>query len=597
MMKLPEQQRITAAIESIGCLHPVDSAALAAIFQRYAGLPFKLDGLNEMTTGRLSGADLRAAIPLLIQQGFLFSVKKIWGERLFYIPFDLLSSLQERYTVYPIELSNKVDIDLYKESKRGLAYDLFRILAWIEFNGLPVTVKGTPYQKALNKMEGQIHLTAEDIVGLSLYYTDQDVYSPHIAVVFDMLMKFDLIDKEQREWRLNTVNLRSWLELDIQEMNSAIFRQLLLRYVPSDAVLQHFVFRTASSDLSCGVWYGLQDVLTSLRRQGILKECISKEQDLWMRSWLTALCGFGWLELGYGQEEQLYLRWLVKPRFTKEMEFPKQQLIDAEALSVDMSEINISIAMNRHPRSGRCHIQPDFEILVPPDVSFEVRWVLEAFSDNITMDTMSVYQINRSSVTLAARQGLSSKEILAVLHEQSSGVPNNVRLAIEQWSREIEQIIIPEKQRSWSKDHKTVDTTFVGVISGVTGLPVEQGWIFSGRDYKSYERDDVIPTTTELFPGLEDIPVIWFKEMRDYHVSTARKIIAQALTWHTKIELQIQGETVEYLPLTLIGEESWKMKGVMFTMKDSIGVEHVLAPGEWEALRLIIPDIKRKMLQ
>lgn len=84
MMKLPEQQRIAAAIARMGYLHPVDSAALAAIFQRYAGLPFKLDGLNEMTTGRLSGADLRAAIPLLIQQGFLFSVKKIWGSSCLY---------------------------------------------------------------------------------------------------------------------------------------------------------------------------------------------------------------------------------------------------------------------------------------------------------------------------------------------------------------------------------------------------------------------------------------------------------------------------------------------------------------------------------
>lgn len=596
MMKLPEQQRIATAIESIRCLHPVDSEALAAIFQRYAGLPFKLEGLNEMTTGRLSGADLRSAIPLLIQQGYLSSIKKIWGERLFYIPFDLLSSLQEWYTVHPIDLSKEVNVVLYKESKRGIAYDLFRILAWIELNGLPVTVKGTPYQKALGKMESQIDLTAEDIIGLSLYYSDQDVYSPHIAVVFDMLMKFDLIVKEQKEWRVNPVVLRTWLRLDMQEMNSAILRQFLLRYVPAEAVLQHFVFRTVASDLSCGVWYGLEDVLTSLRRQGVLKEALTKEQDLWMRSWLTALCGFGWLELGHGQEEQFVLRWLVKPSFTKEMEFPKQLFTDDRALFVDMPEINIPLATSYYLRSGRCHIQPDFEVLVPPDVSFEVRWELEGFSDNVTMDTMSLYRLSRSSVTTAARQGLSSKEILDMLHERSTGVPNNVRLAIEQWSREIEPIIA-DKQRSWCKDQKIADTTFVGVISGVTGVTVEQGWIFSDRDYKSYERDDVIPTTTELFPGLEDIPVIWLKEMRDYHVSTARKIISQALTWRTKIELLILGEKVEYLPLTLIGEASWKMRGVMFTMKGSIGIEHVLAPGEWEAIRLIVPDIKRKMLQ
>lgn len=549
-----------------------DKEALSAIFRRFAGQPFKLEGLNEIASGRLSGADIRASIPVLLQQGYLFAVRKVWGERLYYIPFELLPLLQEMYSVPSIKAYEGLDVFLYRETKRGLACDMFRTMAWISINRLPVTVKGTPYQKALSKIGGLISLESEEIMGLSLYYPHQEVYALPVAVVFDMLMAFDLIEQEQGEWRLNQANLGSWLKLDLQEMNSALFRQVMLRYVPADAILQHFVFRITSASIQSGMWYDLQNVLDSLQQQGIHTGALPLEQELWMRSWLIALCGFGWMELGQGKDQQIYLRWIDKP---------------------DMMNGREPMTEKGQPRSGLCHVQPDFEILVPPDVSFAVRWELESCFDHITMDIMSLYRISRSSVTEAARNGRSSKEILALLEEQSSGIPENVRLAIEQWGRELNQDKYAKRMLMLSNVQEAANTS---VITRVNGLLGRQGWIFCGSDYKNYEYDDVIPEVNDLFPGLEDVPMMWVKEMRSYHVSTARKIIAQALYWRTKIALKIHGEIIECLPLAVVGEENWKVKGLMFSKEETIGAQHELAPIEWEAIQLLLPDIKRKMM-
>ncbi|GGH25745.1 helicase-associated domain-containing protein [Paenibacillus segetis] len=572
-MEIFEYQQASSVIVKLAALSLADEEALSAIFRRFAGQPFTLQGLNEVTRGRLSGADIRASIPVLLQQGYLHAVKKVWGERLYYIPFDLLPQLQEMYVLPSIRSYDGLDVFLYRESRRGLACDMFRTLAWISMNRLQITAKGTLYQKVLSKIGGLISLESEDIMGLSLYYPYQEVYAPPVAVVFDMLIAFDLIVQEHGEWLLNQVNVRSWLKLDLEEMNAAFFRQIMLRYVPTDAVLQHFVFGITSSSIQSGMWYGLQNVLDSLEQQGIFTGSLLPEQQLWMRSWLIALCGFGWMELGQGRDEKLYLRWVDKP---------------------DMMRERGGVPEGVHLHTGLCHVQPDFEILVPPDVSFTVRWELESCFEHITMDIMSLYRISRLSVTQAVRNGRSSKDILTLLEEHSTGVPEHVRLAIEQWGREMDQTKHDERMRIINGTQETAD--FRVSINRVNGLLGRQGWIYCGSEYKNYEYDDGIPEVHDLFPGLEDTPVMWIKEMRAYHASTTRKIIVQALLWRTKIALKIRGEVVECLPLAVVGEENWKVRGLMFLKEENKGAEHELAPGEWEAIQLLLPDIKRKML-
>lgn len=66
------------------------------ILRRFAGLPFKLERLDEAASGRVTGADLRAALPGLLRTGELAAVRKAWGEKLYYIPPERLPLLWEQ---------------------------------------------------------------------------------------------------------------------------------------------------------------------------------------------------------------------------------------------------------------------------------------------------------------------------------------------------------------------------------------------------------------------------------------------------------------------------------------------------------------------
>lgn len=90
---------------------------------------------------------------------------------------------------------------------------------------------------------------------------------------------------------------------------------------------------------------------------------------------------------------------------------------------------------------------------------------------------------------------------------------------------------------------------------------------------------------------------MWWKELRAYHHSTARQIVAQAKGWQTKIALQIGGDTVLCLPLELRGDEEWSVKVRTFPSPSGEGrgeeSELWLSPGDWRAMRLILPEIAR----
>ncbi|WMT42527.1 hypothetical protein RE628_09400 [Paenibacillus sp. D2_2] len=52
---------------------------MEAMIRKFAGSPFTLSKLNTAAADRLSGAELRAAMPDLLHKGQVAAVKKSWG--------------------------------------------------------------------------------------------------------------------------------------------------------------------------------------------------------------------------------------------------------------------------------------------------------------------------------------------------------------------------------------------------------------------------------------------------------------------------------------------------------------------------------------
>ncbi|MNO59097.1 hypothetical protein D3C76_496770 [compost metagenome] len=610
------------------------------IFTLFAGLPFKLQNLQDSASGAICGAELLAEVPELLRTGRLASYKKVWGERLYYIPAEVIPELWRELEPIKQAKQNEHQVALHRAAKPGLALDIFKTLAWIGRHGLKLTSKGTIHQRSIGKLNDLLFLKDDDVGGLTLKYPHQDVYKAPLAIVLDMIMSLGLINKGRADWSLDTASLTDWLGLTVREMNAVLFREMLTRYVPDHVPTQHFVYRLILPDIEEGNWYDLTELLLSLREQRMLPEEVSEEQMKWFESWLTALSGLGWIDMGIISEQRIVFRWLTKPD-----------------LSLLKGSTDLSNAIEESPSvQGMIFVQPDFEILVPPDVSFLLRWELEAFCENITVDTMSLYRLTRSSVAHGAEWGRTPQRILDLLQKHSTGVPVNVKLALEQWSREMGRTLLEEKLLLRCVDSQAADLisslpALVGIVEKIGpldfivstdheekvrkvleevklsppkrrtegvdefGYPVldtsrategtgvgafisdsnRQGWIFSGTKPHFYDQDTTIPDFEALFPGLRDIPAMWMKEMRIYHGSTARKIVEQAIQWRAKLRLSINGGTVLCIPEGIQGGENWSLTGRIFNGNDHHpeGEEVVLSSDDWAEMSLVLPEIMK----
>ncbi|MNS04660.1 hypothetical protein D3C72_360440 [compost metagenome] len=90
----------------------------------------------------------------------------------------------------------------------------------------------------------------------------------------------------------------------------------------------------------------------------------------------------------------------------------------------------------------------------------------------------------------------------------------------------------------------------------------------------------------DLFPGSDEVPQAWCKELRSYHSSTAKALIQQALAWRTKIRLGMKGEVTEGLPLGLLSGNPWKVEVLMLP---SLQVQELSCP-QWDTLQLLLPQ-------
>lgn len=603
------------------------------LIRKFASSPFTLSKLNTAAAERVSGADLRVALPAMLRKGEVAAVKKSWGDRLYYIPGEVLLAYWSRWDHSGLKSADPGAVTLLQAARPGLATDLFRSLTWIAQHGLPLTAKGTVHQKSLHKILEQVELKEEDVAGLNLPYPHQEVYPAHAAVVLDMMLALGLTRKERGSWSLNAHELSVWLSNSLQKMNHELLVEVLLRYVPDDVHLSHFAFRLIAADMEEGQWYSMQEALASLQVQGMLPEAISEGKRTWMRSWLAALSGFGWLDLGQDREGELMFRWSMKPVLDK------QELADPGAVEL-------------------FYIQPDFEIIVPPEVSFQVRWELELCCEIVAMDVMSIYRISRSSIEAATQQGRSVEEVVDFLRMNSAGIPDNVLLSLTQWAKEMGRTLFAEVLLLRCKDEEAarriaahpgvkdklepigpldfiVDPAGVDKVEKVLAelnltppkwrgsesqeprylrlepevgstepirssrpdSDAQQAWIYNGRGYQFYERDLSIPRREQLFPGMQDIPGVWLRELRTYHASTARRMIEQALQWNTKLMLQVEGRLVEFIPDRLEEEEQWRIHGRLFEAeRDSLDAgepqqEVELSPDQWDGMRILLPEI------
>lgn len=566
-----QSPRDTTQTLSLLDLHPKERSVLRHIWSRYAGQCFDDGKLRSLYVQRLSGLEVQLAFVSLLQQGWLQALKQGWGDRLYYIPFDKLQILQESFGHLELPYRQQGHIKLKQEGRSGITVDIFNIAVFMTKNRLALTAKGVLHKKIIQKLDHIVDLRPSDVEGLDLHYVHADVYPSHIAIVLDLMLALELVSPEQGELKLKLDVLREWLQLSQEAMDRIILRYMMERYVPTSAEYQHYVFRICHSSLTEGQWHAVEQKMPNA-----VGDCSSGQlnhQKFTLAAaipWLQLLTGCGYTDLGVDYEGNLLFRWRRPP----------SSLYNDDSVDED--------------RNGKLFVQADFEILIPPDVPNTVKFTAARCTEHVSDDLMTVYRLTRESVTQAAEAGMGHGKIAAFFTEHAAaGIPDNVLTALVQWEKELKRSDMsghgaPEEEQAicWTEENEKQNRRYT-LSCSMTSL--SSGLIRPARGELVLAANDSLSDLFMPSPALNHIPVMWTREWRVYHRSTAKQMVEQALECSAKLELAIGDSRMEFIPLRL-EREPWKISGALYDPKsEQTEVIVTLGEGEWKEMRLVIP--------
>jgi hypothetical protein len=350
-------------------------------------------------------------------------------------------------------------------------------------------------------------------------------------------------------------------------------------------------------------------------------------------AWLGCLAGFGWCELGYTESGVRCFRWSVL----------KPQLKIEDTVYTAEEDMGLFI------------VQPDFEVLVPPDVPYRLRWGLANCAELLHTDELWTFRLSRERLEEAAERGMPPEEVIRwLISHAEGGLPAQVELSLTQWSRSIGRtawsevillacrnetdaadiaahprlhgsltqvgplhfIVQPDCTEQVRKELAAAGLAPPRIIGGREGetsrpLPV----ILPGKTALKPETYvlpaqnpgtgllvngavlQLLPLTSAeaegiILPGEDAVPQMWLREWREYHVSTAQKVMEQALTWGIKVRMSLEGQICDFIPEQLRGNP-WRVAGGLLPAGTEEREEAELAAGNWKEMKLLIPQKER----
>ncbi|WP_028550338.1 helicase-associated domain-containing protein [Paenibacillus sp. UNC451MF] len=401
-MTLQEQQVLRLIVTTIGC-EPFDSGKL-----------------EKLAAPVMSGADTRVGLLMLLKKGICFAFRKSWGEHVYRMALDGLALWHRILFMDAVEEScealKPAYVELSETGGKGLAEDIFQSMVYIGQQQLKLTKGGTLPKRQLQKLGEQLSLRDEWFQGTGIKYVYADIYSLKIAVIMECLTRLQLMDLDHEQLGLNEVHSSYWLSLKESEQTKALYQLWKSVLFPGEAWMQHAVFWLEWQPT--GVWISSQSLKHWLSAHQLMPiESDIENQgngfEMLEQQWLLPLIAFGWMEKGWDTAGDACYRWRNHP------------------LNPELTE----------DEDVRFYVQPDFEVLVPPGVSFSVRWELAVFSEQYKSDAVSVYKLNKECMQRGLENGRSFEGIIHFLERHALyDIPDNVKLTLEQWAKPFGQL-------------------------------------------------------------------------------------------------------------------------------------------------------------
>ncbi|ULO05418.1 helicase-associated domain-containing protein [Paenibacillus sp. 19GGS1-52] len=610
---------------------------LRRICMAYAAMPFEAGKEERLRPPNLCRAEQRLAMNELLTDGLLEVRQKMWGEKLYQIPVERLPLLQSGFFSYQPQFVEGYEIKLTMEAGAGLTGDLFRALLYIAREGLPLTIKGSIHKKNIGRLNAQLSCQERHLEGLFISSPYLETYPVPAAVVVDLMLYLGLISERGAAYELEMEALQQWFHLSESGMAAILYTVVINRYGSLKPADQHFRYLISSSSFQSQKWTTLSGIMDWMVNTHLVAPEMRTELEISSLSWLRILAGFGWCELGAKPDGDHCFRWSG----------PQPQLIDETS---DFLDLGIQVTSS----TPMFIVQPDFEVLVPPEVSYAIRWTLAGCAELLQSDTLWSFRLTRERLESAAEQGISPEEAIFWLNAHALGqLPNEVEFALKQWGRGIgrtalaevillscrseeegdaiaahprlqenltrlgphhfsvreeglEQVrrelsaagMAPPRSIAGRLEATVADKVFLHLPSpessiGYTLPPLhsERGLFRTGNPDR-YLQPAPLNSQEDSLPGIESVPTMWSREWRHYHSTTAQKIMEQALSWGIKVRLSLQGESCDFIPVQVSGNP-WRVSGLKLSSRTEEVEEIELTAGDWKEMRLVIPSAQR----
>ncbi|KWX73935.1 helicase-associated domain-containing protein [Paenibacillus jilunlii] len=644
-------------------LTPEALLVLQKIIGACAARPFTEAQAEQLCPAALCRAELQLALLELREAGLLELRQKLWGERLYQISERHLPLLQRmlfpRVSVQAVKV-NKMVVEAGPE----LSGELFRALAFIAEEGLPLTAKGAIHKKNINRLAASLTLPEEHLKGL-FPAAQQEVYPfpLPVMVILDLLLCLGLVRREDSAYLLVTQVLESWLQLSGKQMSSLLYGLVLSRYGQPDPAGQHFRYMVSSADYPSGRWFALPDILEWMLEAGLVQEEAAATLEASARTWLTGLAGFGWCELGSTEDGAVCFRWTAaRPQLPLDeaAAFLRRSLEVQEPEGVTEGSVDQQEDLPQQDETRPASdspgfiVQPDFEVLVPAECPYSHRWLLAGCAELLHSDDLWSYRLTREKLESAAELGMSPGTVISWLADHAQGgLPAQVELSLRQWSKGIGRtelavvillacrseadgndiaahprlsgmlarigplhfIVRSEDVEAVRKELEAAGLAPPKRIAGQEAQPGSRWPLLNGsqtEDFSAYALPVhgqenglfAFPPVPPLIPlnlhaaeeavlsGLAAVPQMWIKQWRKYHVTTAQKVMEQALEWGVKVRLSMEGEACDFIPAG-ISRNPWEVQGTLLLAKPDRVQEVRLNAADWQEMQLMIPKMRR----
>lgn len=612
---------------------------LQSAFLEFGGNPLQMEKLSGLLAGKMSGLELDIALFGLRKKGWIDAAKKTWGEHIYFIPSRHHLYLTEKYVLplfqgetsfYP---SGNIQVSM--EARPDIAGEILHLLSYIAIHGVPLTAKGTIHKKAVSKMENLTVLRSADFQELKLSYAHPELYPVQVAVLLDFVFTLGLAKKYEAEIGLDESYVSRWVQLERHQMEKNIYHAIMERYSAGEARLQHFRYLlTLFSCKDADKWLNIDQICQRFVQVGLAHEQNLTELKSYAKGWITLLTAFGYGDTGtaVGLQEGIYFRWINPIRYAPEE--------------------------RAHVTQPSIYVQPDFEVIVPPNAPYSIRWLLEGCAELAVRDQMTIYKLTKERLGEGAEVGITPSLVLEWLTRYAQGaIPENVLLALKQWGSELRrtsfsQVILLSTENkqdadkieaypSWNESLQRIGPlhfilerdkvmevrkrlTMMGLApaKAVKGIDTDerrypavslmedsspsaekeksfihfneegrQGVIYTGRNLHYYELVKEDREHASIMPVTVDVPKMWLNEWREYHPSTAKQLVQQAISWRTRIGMEIEGLRQEFIPESIGKGEPWAVNGWLLQGTNrEVAEKRTLVPAEWTKLKLILPN-------